>query len=197
MRNNIILIGMPDAGKSTVGVILAKTLGMQFVDTDLLIQLAENMKLHEIICQKGVGEFIGIEERVILSLDCDNTVIATGGSVVLSDVSMLFLKSIGVVVYLAVELSELKERITNITTRGIVCEVGETLDDFFEQRVPLYLRFADVTLVGGNGVEKTVEGVVGELGSWGRERQYKFGYIIKFRILDYKPPFINTKLQNL
>lgn len=132
MRNNIILIGMPSAGKSTVGVVLAKTLGMQFIDTDLLIQQSENLKLHEIIDQKGIAEFISIEERVILSLDyCDNTVIATGGSVVLSDASMLFLKSIGVVVYLSVELSELKERITNITTRGIVCEIGQTLENIY------------------------------------------------------------------
>ncbi|MGA2162530.1 MAG: shikimate kinase [Methanoregula sp.] len=143
---NIILIGMPGAGKSTVGVILAKTLGMTFVDTDIAIQEHAGRLLQEIIDTEGPDAFLLAEEETIISLSCRNCVIATGGSVVFSQKAMDKLKKEGVVVYLKISCDEMVRRLKNITTRGIVLFKGESLLDMYRERVPLYERYADITI---------------------------------------------------
>ena len=143
---NIILIGMPGAGKSTVGVILAKTLGMTFVDTDIAIQERAGRLLQEIIDTEGPDAFLAAEEETILSLSCRNSVIATGGSVVFSQKAMDSLKMEGVVVYLKISCDEMVRRLNNITTRGIVLIAGQSLPDMYRQRVPLYEKYADITV---------------------------------------------------
>jgi len=158
---NIVLIGMPGAGKSTAGVILAKTLGMGFVDTDLLIQKRAGKRLQEIIDGEGPAAFLAAEEAAILSLRCTGTVIATGGSVVLSPRAMAHLEKDGVIVYLEISCCEMERRLANIRTRGIVLLPGQTLRDMFDQRVPLYGRFADHVIHGsGKDTETVVREIV-------------------------------------
>ncbi|MCP1662518.1 MAG: shikimate kinase [Methanocalculus sp. MSAO_Arc1] len=159
-QHNIILIGMPGAGKSTVGVVLAKTLGMQFIDCDILIQQQSGRMLQEILDEDGPDAFRQIEEEVILSLSPRHSVIATGGSVIWSRAAMEHLKSLGVVVYLEISCSEMEKRIKNITTRGIVLLPDQTLREMYESRVPLYEQYADITIASS---EKDVESVVREL----------------------------------
>lgn len=160
-ESNIVLIGMPGAGKSTCGVLAAKLLLKNFFDTDLLIQNMENKRLQQIINEKGTAEFKRAEEAAVLSLDIKGTVIATGGSVVYSEKAMRHLKSGGTVIYLHLSLEEMKRRIKNLSTRGIVLEKGETLDDMYAERLPLYEKYADITIdCGENSVEKTVEEIV-------------------------------------
>lgn len=143
---NIILIGMPGAGKSTVGVILAKTLGMNFIDTDIAIQENSQKLLQEIIDKDGPDAFKTIEEKTILSLHCRNAVIATGGSVVFSERAMEHLTQKGVVVYLKISFEEMEKRLRNITTRGIVLSRGETLYEMYNKRIPLYETYANITI---------------------------------------------------
>jgi shikimate kinase len=145
-RKNIILIGMPGAGKSTVGVILAKSLGMQFIDTDILIQEQTGRMLQEILDEDGPDAFKRIEEETILSLHPRRAVIATGGSVVCSGDAMAHLKSGGVVVYLEISYDEMERRLKNITTRGIVLLPGQSLRGMYDERVPLYEKYADLTV---------------------------------------------------
>ena len=167
---NIILIGMPGAGKSTVGVILAKALGRTFIDTDIVIQENAGRLLQEIIDREGPGAFLKIEEKTILSLHCHNSVIATGGSVVFSQKAMESLKKEGVVIYLAISFEEMEERLRNITTRGIVLFSGESLLDMYHERVPLYEKYADITVDCSKGdFEDIVEKVIGELDRTDRE----------------------------
>ena len=143
---NIVLVGMPGCGKSTVGVILAKTLGMSFVDTDLIICAKEENTLQNIIETKGLEYFQKIENEVGENLNVKNTVIATGGSMILYENAMKSLKEKSTVVYIDVSLPELKKRLVNIKTRGITFGKGETLDDIFSIRTPLYKKYADVTI---------------------------------------------------
>jgi len=153
-RRNIILIGMPGAGKSTVGVILAKTLGMQFIDTDILIQERTGRMLQEILDTDGPDAFKRIEEETILSLHPCRAVIATGGSVVCSGAAMAHLKSAGVVVYLEVSYEEMHRRLGNITPRGILLLPRQDLRGMYDERVPLYERYADLTIAcSGEGLE--------------------------------------------
>lgn len=155
---NIVLIGMPGAGKSTVGVILAKTLGMRFIDTDLIIQESEGRLLQQILDTDGVARFREIEERCILSLAAANAVIATGGSVVYSDAAMRHLKEAGTAVYLRLDYPEIERRIRNIRTRGVLLRPGQSLYDLYRERQPLYERHADVTVdCGGKTAEEVVE----------------------------------------
>lgn len=144
--NNIILIGMPGCGKSTVGVLLAKLLGYDFIDTDLLIQSRENKRLYEIINENGLEYFSKIESEVLSVLKCEKSVIATGGSAVYSKVGMENLKSLGRVVYLFVPLKEIKRRVTNLSTRGVAIKEGQTLTDLYKEREPLYRLYADITV---------------------------------------------------
>ena len=160
--HNLTLIGMPGSGKSTVGVLLAKTLGFQFIDTDLLIQQREGALLQEILDRRGIASFLDAEEAAIRSLDCDRAVIAPGGSAVCRAGAIGHLKQLGRVVYLHVPLPELERRIRNITTRGIAMEPGQTLADVYAYREPLYREYADLTVdvPEGNRLEETVAAVL-------------------------------------
>ena len=155
---NIILIGMPGCGKSTVGVILAKTLGIGFVDTDLIIQQRENKLLQNIIDNDGIDYFLNCEAEAVKSLYCDNCVIATGGSVVYREEAIEHLKSNGKIIFLDVPLDEIKKRLNNISTRGIAAQKNDTIDDIYNERIDLYNKYADIKLsLDGNSVEQTVE----------------------------------------
>ena len=144
--NNIILIGMPGVGKSTLVVVLAKVLCFQFIDADLLIQEQERKKLHQIIKEVGINGFMEIENQVNASIEAERSVIATGGSVVYCRQAMSHLKEIGTVVYLKVSLSTLEKRLGNLKRRGVILKKGQTLKDLYEERVPLYEKYADVVV---------------------------------------------------
>jgi len=160
-EENIILIGMPGAGKSTCGVLAAKILLKNFFDTDLLIQSIESKRLQQIIDEKGVAEFKKAEEQAVLSLDIKGTVIATGGSVVYSEKAMRHLKSMGKIIYMHLSYEEMKGRIKNLSTRGIVLENGETLLDMYNERLPLYKKYADHVIdCDGNSIDDTVAEIV-------------------------------------
>lgn len=159
--DNIVLIGMPGAGKSTVGVLLAKTLGYAFLDTDLVIQEREGRLLQDLVDELGVEAFLDREAAAICSVDCDRTVIATGGSVVCRDGAMEHLKDLGRIVYLQLPLEELERRLHNISTRGIAMAPGETLAHIYDYRSPLYQKYADLTVaVDRQTLEETVEQVL-------------------------------------
>lgn len=159
--DNIVLIGMPGAGKSTVGVLLAKTLGYAFLDTDLVIQEREGRLLQDLVDELGVEAFLDREAAAICSVDCDRTVIATGGSVVCRDGAMEHLRELGRIVYLQLPLEELERRLHNISTRGIAMAPGETLAHIYDYRAPLYRKYADLTVaVGRQTLEETVEQVL-------------------------------------
>jgi len=160
-HKNIVLIGMPGAGKSTVGVVLAKTIGMQFIDTDILIQERTGKMLQKILDTDGPDAFKRIEEETILSLHPGRAVVATGGSVVCSEAAMAHLKSGGVVVYLKVSYEEMERRLKNITTRGIVLLPGQSLREMYDERVPLYEKYADLTIAcSGTDLESVVGNVI-------------------------------------
>ncbi len=162
--NNIILVGMPGCGKSTVGVILAKTLGFDFVDTDLIICKKEGRTLQRIIEESGLDYFEITENAVGCDLQCSNTVVATGGSMVLYEEAMKHLKATGKVVFIDVELPELIRRVTNIKTRGIAFKEGETLSDVYTYRRDFYKKYADVTVnISDSALEETVEKIVAKL----------------------------------
>ena len=151
-QRNIILIGMPGVGKSTIGVIAAKQMGYQFVDADLLIQQQEKRLLHEIISEEGVDGFLEIENRVNASIQTEGAVIATGGSVIYGKEAMEHLSSIGTVVYLKLPYPELKRRLRNLKDRGVVLKDGQTLQDLYDERTPLYEKYADI-IVDETGLE--------------------------------------------
>lgn len=157
---NIILIGMAGAGKSTLGVLLAKALGMDFIDSDIIIQQKEGRLLQEIIDEDGIDTFLDIEEEIVSSLDYRHTIIATGGSVVYSDKAMTALKENAVVIYLSLTYEEIQKRVTNIETRGIVLKKGNSLKDAFDERLPLYQRYADIVL---DCVNKDIESCVTQM----------------------------------
>lgn len=148
--NNIILIGMPASGKSTAGVVLAKLLAYDFIDTDLLIQRRAGMPLSAIIAQRGIDGFLAAEAAVCEELSADRAVVATGGSVVYSESAMEHLKALGKVVYLDVDYDALVKRLTDIRGRGVVLRDGQTLEALYAERAPLYRRYADVTIREGD-----------------------------------------------
>lgn len=150
---------MPGSGKSTVGVLLAKALGYLFEDVDLLISRRAGKPLQRILDEDGLERFLRLEEAVGSTLQADHTVIATGGSMVLSEKAMAHLKSMGEVVFISVPFVEIERRVTNIKTRGIVFHPDETLADIYRERLPLYERYADRTLCVGAGdtIEDTVD----------------------------------------
>lgn len=164
MKNNIVLIGMPGVGKSTIGVILAKVLGYQFVDADLLIQQQEGKLLKDIIAEVGTEGFIQVENRVNASIQAERTIIATGGSVVYGKEAMEHLKCIGTVVYLKVSFEILQKRLADIKGRGVVLKEGQNLQSLFEERAPLYEKYADIEISEEKlSVEETVEKLVENL----------------------------------
>ena len=164
-RNNIILIGMPTSGKSTVGVILAKMLGMDFIDTDIVLQKREGSKLRDIIAAQGIDAFLRKEEQAVLSVSARHTVIATGGSVVYGDAAMKHLSENATVVYLKIDLPELKKRLTDVRGRGVVLHEGESLEEMFATRTALYERYSDITVAETGTIEDTVRAVLDAIDS--------------------------------
>lgn len=157
---NIALIGMPGVGKSTVGVVLAKNMGMSFLDSDLVIQEQEGKKLHELIEEHGIDGFLEIEARVNASLNPKTAVIATGGSAVYSEQAMQHLKSIAMVCYLKLPYENIEERLGDLAERGVVLREGETLRQLYEERIPLYEKYANITVECEN---KNIREIVTEL----------------------------------
>ncbi|HEY8348239.1 MAG TPA: shikimate kinase [Clostridia bacterium] len=157
---NLVLIGMPGAGKSTVGVLLAKTLKMPFTDTDILIQKQENSYLQELIEKHGIDGFIKIEENTVKSLDLRNHVIATGGSVVYSEAAMAHLKAHGIIFFLNARLYQLERRLKNSRNRGIAMSPGQTLGSLYRERLPLYKKYADIEI---DCSRKHIETIVTEI----------------------------------
>ena len=152
---------MPGSGKSTVGVLLAKTLGYGFLDTDLVLQRREGALLQELLDRRGLAAFLDAEEAAIRSVDCVRTVIAPGGSAVCRAGGIEHLRSLGRVVYLRLSLEELERRVNNIGTRGIAMSPGQTLADVYADRAPLYDQYADCTVdAGGQTLEETVSAVL-------------------------------------
>lgn len=173
-RRNLVLIGMPGSGKSSTGVLLAKSLCLDFLDTDLLIQKREGMSLQRLIDQQGMDHFLNCEQAAVLSIDpqIEQTVIATGGSVVLSDQAMQHLRSIGLVLFLDVPLDRLQRRLRNIHTRGIAMKPGQSLADVYRDRQPRYRAYADRTVRGRRGsLEKMVEYLIRRLEKEGFARR--------------------------
>ncbi len=158
--DNIILIGMAGAGKSTIGVLLAKALGYAFIDTDLCIQAQESALLHEIIERNGMDYMLDAEARAVESLDVSRSVIATGGSVIYRNTGMSHLKKLGEVVYLDVSYEEIERRLGDITSRGIVMGNHETLRELYDERRDLYDHYADHNILCD---DKGIEQLVGEL----------------------------------
>lgn len=164
MKENIVLIGMPGVGKSTVGVILAKILGYQFIDADLVIQERHGKLLKDIIAEEGIDGFVKIENDVNASICSKKAVIATGGSVVYGREAMEHLSEIAIVVYLELDLIGLTRRLGNLKNRGVVLRDGQTLKDIYNERVPLYNKYADIIVNEEHcSIEKTVSKIVKKL----------------------------------
>ena len=159
--SNVILVGMPSCGKSTIGVVLAKTMNKGFVDTDLLIQQKEGRTLQNIINENGNEYFRRIEEQVLLDVNVKDFVIATGGSAIYYDRAMEHFKKNGKIVYIKVSLETILERLNNIKTRGVTLGEGQTLADLYEERVPLYEKHADIVIEAEQlHIEEIVEKII-------------------------------------
>ena len=159
-KSNIILIGMPGCGKSTVGVVLAKNLGYRFLDSDICIQEKEERLLHEIIAEEGLEGFLAIESRINASLDVQKHVIATGGSAVYGEEAMAHLGKNGTIVYLELPYDDIKERLGDLVKRGVALKNGQTLHELYEERVPLYEKYADIVIDCENcSIEQVIEKV--------------------------------------
>ena len=164
MKKNLIFIGMPAVGKSTVGIVVAKRLGMQFIDTDLLIQEQEKKLLCEIIAEVGEDGFIEIENRVNADVDAENAIISPGGSVIYCEEAMKHYKNIGTVVYLKASYQTIKKRIRNPKKRGVVLRDGQTFRQLYEERVKFFEKYADITICeDGCEIEDTIENVLEEV----------------------------------
>ena len=146
MKSNLTLIGMPGAGKSTVGIILAKNLGLGFIDTDVLIQINQQKTLQQILDETDHLNLRAIEEKEILKLNIENHVIATGGSAAYSDKAMAHLAGISKIIFLEASLEAIKKRIRNFDTRGIAKNKGQTFEDLFRERQLLYKKYAEITV---------------------------------------------------
>lgn len=158
MKKNVVLIGMPGAGKSTVGVVLAKKLGYRFVDSDLVIQEKCDKLLHELIEEHGVEGFWEIENQINGELQVEKAVIATGGSAIYGKTAMEHLSQIGLVVYLELSLSEIADRLGDLKERGVTLKEGQTLQGLYEERIPLYEKYAQLTIsCEGKNIRQIVE----------------------------------------
>ena len=161
---NIILIGMPAVGKSTVGVVVAKRLGYEFLDTDLLIQKEEGKLLKDIIAEKGTDGFLEVEDRVNAGVNVTKTVVSPGGSVVYCENAMKHYKEIGTIVYLKVSFETINKRLKNAKNRGVVLRDGQTLKDLYDERTALFEKYADITVSEeGLGLEDTIDAVLAAL----------------------------------
>lgn len=157
----VILIGMPASGKSTVGVLLAKTLGKGFIDTDLIIQQQQGRLLQQLIDENGLDHFLMCEEQAALSVEAGDNIIATGGSMVMSTKAMEHLKSLGTVVYIQTSFDEIRRRLRNIKTRGIAMGKSQTLEQVYNLRCPLYEKYADLIITTNTStIEETVQRVL-------------------------------------
>ena len=157
-QNNIVLIGMPGVGKSTLGVILAKVLGYSFIDTDILIQEKEGKLLSDIIDENGVEYFLKVEDDVNSKLNVNNSIIATGGSVVYGNNAMDNLKKIGKVVYLKQDFDHINKRVENIHGRGVVLKGNQTFKELYDERIKLYEKYSDITIEQGDlEIEETLK----------------------------------------
>lgn len=156
IMNNVILIGMPGAGKSTVGVVLAKRMGYHFVDSDLVIQERTGMLLHQIIETKGLDGFIQLENEINADLSMEQSVIATGGSVIYGAEAMGHLKQIGTVVYLKLPYEAIEERLGDLNERGVAVREGQTLADLYAERIPYYEKYADLSIDCENKMIKDI-----------------------------------------
>lgn len=162
--SNVILIGMPGAGKSTVGVVLAKKLGYRFLDSDLVIQEKCGKLLHQLIEERGEAGFLMLENEINGDIRGDKMVVATGGSAVYGKEAMAHFKEIGRIVYLRLPYEELKERLGDLHERGVVIKEGSTLKDLYEERILLYEKYADLTIdCGGRDIRSIVEEIAGHL----------------------------------
>ena len=156
-KRNIILIGMPGAGKSSVGVILAKALGYEFIDTDLVIQHREKRLLREIIADEGNEGFLANENEVNATLEADESVIAPGGSAIYGKEAMEHFKEIGTIVYLKLSYEDLAKRLGNLKGRGVVLKEGQTLKDLYDERSKLYEQYAEITVdESGKDIQGTI-----------------------------------------
>jgi shikimate kinase len=161
---NLVLIGMPGAGKSTVGVILAKVLGMNFIDSDLLIQEQEGRLLKDIIKKEGLQGYIDIENQVNRDISAENTVIATGGSVVYCTEAMEHFRDRATVIYIKLSYETISKRLGNIRQRGVVLRDEQTLLDLYKERIPLYEKYAHITIdAEGLGIEELMERICMEM----------------------------------
>lgn len=162
MKENIVMIGMPGAGKSTVGVVLAKAMGYHFVDSDLVIQEETGKRLFEIIDAIGIDGFLEVENQVNAHIQASHSVIATGGSVIYGEAAMQHLKSIGTVIYIQVPYDELEKRLGDLMQRGVAIRNGSTLLDLYNERVPLYEKYADITIdARGKTIREIVQSIEG------------------------------------
>jgi len=162
---NIVLIGMPGVGKSTVGVLLAKALGRYFLDADVYIQAVQGRSLQEIIDRDGLAAFCKIEEEYVLCIDLMNAVIATGGSVVYSEKAVQHLAARGVIIHLDLPVDRIEQRIENLYTRGVIMERGQTIRNLYDQRQSLYRQYAQLTIdCAGKNHEQVVTEIVQTLG---------------------------------
>lgn len=159
-KTNITLIGMPACGKSTIGVLLAKRLGYSFIDVDLVIQEKTGKLLKEIIAEQGLNGFIQVENEINAGIEANRAVIAPGGSVIYGEEAMAHLKEISTVVYLKLSYRALRSRLGNMVDRGVALKKGMTLHDLYDERVPLYEKYADITI---DEMGKTSGKVVDEL----------------------------------
>ena len=164
MKNNIILIGIPGCGKSTVGVVLAKKLGFQFVDSDLVIQEQSGKLLYQLIEELGEAGFLVLENQINTKICVDKSVIATGGSAVYGEEAMRHFKETGTVVYLKLPFEELEVRLGDLHKRGVVIREGSSLRELYEERIPLYEKYADITIdCSGIDLRNVMEKIAEEL----------------------------------
>lgn len=163
-KTNIVLIGMPGCGKSTVGVVLAKNQGLRFLDSDICIQEQEARLLHEIISEEGLEGFLAIENRVNASLDVEKCVIATGGSAIYGKDAMLHLGEIGTIVYLQLPYEDINARLGDLAKRGVALKNEQTLLDLYEERVPLYQKYAEIVVdCHGKEIREIVAEIAGRI----------------------------------
>ncbi len=163
-HDNLILIGMPTSGKSTVGIILAKALGYDFVDGDLVIQKQTGKKLAKLMEEHGVEGFLALEEEITCGLSCRHSVIAPGGSVIYGEKAMEHLRELGKIIYLKIDLDMLDERLHDAKNRGVALRDGQTIEELYNERVPLYEKYADITVdERGHALEDMVVLIVSQL----------------------------------